>query len=91
MAGIESNKLKLGDLICYKAERSSIAPEFMMWHRINDDGRPDLRWHSHKWKPGNLGVVIDVIDDKNKFLKIATQEGGLGWVLATWCTSVYET
>lgn len=85
MAGITSLKIKRGDLVYYDVE-SHTSPEFMMWHAINADGKPNLKIHSHKWKPGSLGLVTEVCLKKDKFLKLVTQEGGVGWVLAAWCT-----
>lgn len=79
-------KIKAGDLVCCAPGKNKKNIRFMMWHKIDADGKPDLTYHSHNWCTGDLGIIIDVFCSKNnEFFKILTSEGGFGWVLSICC------
>lgn len=88
MVGKHYLQLKKGDLVCYMNKHASHCPQFMMWPFFEKSGKPSLQLHPHKWKPGDLGVVVETFINQNLFLKLITQDGGFGWVLAAWCTPI---
>ena len=77
-----------GDLVHYdfKSENEVKPPGFMLWHEISEDGKPKLDLHKHRWSSKDMAIVLEVkMHQKNCFLKLLKNDGGIGWTLAAWC------
>lgn len=79
---MRKSAFKVGDLVMYSRKQFSKQPSFMLWHRIQPDGRPSLEWHPYRWRVNDVAVILE---KNGEFLKILKSGGGVGWLLAAWC------